>query len=1053
MDVAALEAEHERYIKLIKDDKAAILSLYDAIKSYRGSDIKTITAETEKLNTSLQKSKKVSDDVAAAREREQKANDKVKKSTQALTLEKAKEQEQTKRTNAEIRNQAKAALAAENTLEKLKITLVQMNARKDKLNIDSKEYKQAEKDVLELTNKIKQLEANSGDFRRNVGNYSGAVKTLEAALVEVKGKLDQMTASGTTNEEQTKELKREYDLLTQIVGKQAQGFVSMRNEIKQNQMAIEQLSLVYGEDSEIVRALILENGKLRDSYGDLIATQKALGSDTFVFDGILQAGQALVGVYGAATSAAALFGGENEELQKSVQKMMAVLTLVQSVQAVVNALQKEGAAIQLLLAIRTKATAAAQAVYTFVTGGAAAATTALGISMRALLVSTGLAGLLVLLPLVANGMNLFSSETKKAGQDVNDLEGYISSLSEGFDELSKAVERNTKRQVETAKLRGKSTADIITIEQRGLAEQLDILKAKDKALEQEYNRGNKSAADLAKISKERLGLISEIADTELDIQLKTLEKTNAINEANLKLQERNNQAQFDIIRMRLEATSEANKKIADDEEAFVGNRLTALSKYYTDQKSIIEAEEKFALSQKGLTSKEKEKISVQAELRAAALLIAYSDQRKAIIKRITEEEKEEFKAVMEAFTFDPNAQADLVEKNTRDALGSLLGGTNDAEYTERVNKLTNRLKDGLITYEQYQKERQDLDDEYSLRALNNETELIDALIKNLSSLPNKTEEQEKKILELKRLYAEKKRQIYDQEANDEIKSSKKSAEERIKTINEVLFYQQQAFQLAQGLSNAAFQGELNRLQTLKDENDTYYAREIENINNSSLSEQEKAARTTLLRDTQEQKDREIERKKREAQNKQAQFEKKLALFQILINTSAAVIKALIDPGGLAGLALSIQAGVAGAVQFAVAAATPVPKYEKGGRAKKGTIALTDEKGPELYVKSDGSMYMGNNQPTLRNFTEDTQIIPADKVNQYLYNHMLKQTAAGLQSGNNDDKIGSKIETLNASIQNQTNVLRKEISRSRKKTTINNTINTGWATYIQRKTFN
>lgn len=1048
-DIEAIKKEHETYIGFLEKDKQAILELYGAIKSYRGTDIKNITAETEKLNTTLSNSKKASDEVEKSRKKENETNEKATKTTKALTLEKAKEQEATKRQNAQIRAQAREAIAAENSLEKLRAVLAQLSARKDKLNIDSKEYKEAEQQVLELTNKIKQLEANSGDFRRNVGNYSGAVKTLEAALVEVKSKIDQFTAGGKQNEAQLEALKKEYDLLTVMVDKQSQGFVSMRNEIKQNQIAIEQLSLVYGEDSEIVRALVLENGKLRDSYSDLQATQKALGSDTFVFDGILQAGQALVGVYGAATSAAALFGGENEELQKSLQKMMAVLTLVQSVQAVVNALQTEGAAVQLLLSVRTKALAAAQTLYAFATGGATAATNA----FRIALLSTGIGAIVVLLVYAAQKMSAFSSETKQAGQDVNDLDGYISSLTEGFDSLTKAVDRNTKLAVEGAKLRGKSTQQIISIEQRGLQEQLNILKAKDKALEQEYNRGNKSAADLAKIAKERLNLANEISDTEVEIQIKGFEKTKAITEAAIKLKQRNNQAEFDIIKMRLEASSEGNKRIADNEEAFIGNRLNALERYYNEQKQLISAEEKFALSQSGLTAKEKEKIRVEAEIKANNLLFVYSDQRKSIIKKLAEEEAEAFKQSIESFTFDPNAQANLVEKNTTDALGNLLGGTNDAEYTERVRKLSDKLKAGLITYEQYNKERAKLDKTYADRALSNDLNLLDSLIKNLESLPNKTEETEKKIFELRAKYNEKKRQQYDKAAKDEQETDLETAQKKIKAINDVLFYQQQAFTLAQGLSNAALTSELNRLQVQKDQNDLFYQEELKNIQNSSLSEEEKAAKSTLLKNQQEAKDKEIERRKREAQNKQAQFEKKLALFQILINTAAAVIKFLADPGGIAGLGLSIQAGVAGAVQFAVTAATPVPKFEKGGNAKAGTVALTDEKGAELYIEGDGSMYMGNDRPTLRSFDKDTKIIPANKVNEYLYNHMLKQTANSLQSRNQGDVVSEKIDDLNASIQIQTSVLKKELSKSRGKRTINNNINLGWFTYVQKKTFN
>jgi hypothetical protein len=168
----------------------------------------------------------------------------------------------------------------------------------------------------------------------------------------LKGRLLQkVNGQGNANVQVVDQLTKEYELLDNIVKSQANGFVSMREEIKNNQVAIEQLSLVYGEDSDVVQGLIKENGKLRDTFSDLKAAQKAVGSDTFAFDALLQGGQALVGIYGAAQGAAQLLGDQNEDLQKAMVRLQAAMALVQGVQAAVNALQKEGALIQGIYAV------------------------------------------------------------------------------------------------------------------------------------------------------------------------------------------------------------------------------------------------------------------------------------------------------------------------------------------------------------------------------------------------------------------------------------------------------------------------------------------------------------------------------------------------------------------------------------------------------------------------------------------------------------------------------------------------------------------------------
>lgn len=91
--------------------------------------------------------------------------------TALLTQEQAKNTERAKQLNQETRQLAKDALAAGNSIEKLRAQLALATARRNRLQIDSAEFKEAEADVLRLSTQLKELEARGGDFRRNVGNY------------------------------------------------------------------------------------------------------------------------------------------------------------------------------------------------------------------------------------------------------------------------------------------------------------------------------------------------------------------------------------------------------------------------------------------------------------------------------------------------------------------------------------------------------------------------------------------------------------------------------------------------------------------------------------------------------------------------------------------------------------------------------------------------------------------------------------------------------------------------------------------------------------------
>ena len=91
-------------------------------------------------------------------------------------------------------------------------------------------------------------------------------------------------------------------------------------------------------------------------------------------------------------------------------------------------------------------------------------------------------------------------------------------------------------------------------------------------------------------------------------------------------------------------------------------------------------------------------------------------------------------------------------------------------------------------------------------------------------------------------------------------------------------------------------------------------------------------------------DAEYEQKKIEIQRNQAKREKALAVFDTTINTAAAIIKMLKDPGGRAGVVLSVLAGITGAAQIATILATPLPSLSSSGsKSSKSSKTTVTEK--------------------------------------------------------------------------------------------------------------
>lgn len=81
----------------------------------------------------------------------------------------------------EARQYAKDIDVAENSLEGLRAQLRQATRRRNKLEIDSDDFKEAQQEARVLTDRIKALDKAAGDSRINVGNYTDSIKEAFAS--------------------------------------------------------------------------------------------------------------------------------------------------------------------------------------------------------------------------------------------------------------------------------------------------------------------------------------------------------------------------------------------------------------------------------------------------------------------------------------------------------------------------------------------------------------------------------------------------------------------------------------------------------------------------------------------------------------------------------------------------------------------------------------------------------------------------------------------------------------------------------------------------------
>ena len=189
---------------------------------------------------------------------------------------------------------------------------------------------------------------------------------------------------------------------TDVTEKKTQSLKGRLRELKEELSALETAGQ---EGTDAFQKLSIEAGKLQDQIGDTQERVKVLASDTFKFDAALGAVKGLAGGFAVAQGAAALFGVESEDLNKTIAKTQGALALLSGLQEIATLVTGQGAtkiALQNLF-MKEKivtTTAAAGAVGTLATAeeGAAVATLATKKSLDLLKVAiagTGI-GLLVI---------------------------------------------------------------------------------------------------------------------------------------------------------------------------------------------------------------------------------------------------------------------------------------------------------------------------------------------------------------------------------------------------------------------------------------------------------------------------------------------------------------------------------------------------------------------------------------------------------------------------------------------------------------------------------
>lgn len=730
--------------------------------------------------------------------------------------------------------------------------------------------------------------------------------------------------------------------------------------------------------SQRFRNLVSEAARLEDQIGDTRTRISNLASDTVKFDAGLQAVQGLAAGFEVVQGTAALFGAENEDLQKSLLKVQGAMAVANGLQQISNLLLEESK-------LKTVALTAAQRIYTAVIGTTSGALKGLRVALAA----TGVGALIVALGAVVAYWD--------------DIKGAISGVSdeqEGLNALANANLATENEKLEaldsqdnTLKLQGKSEKEILQLK---IAQTDQVIAAQEEAIRQSEIT-LKSQIEAEKRNKTILQGILNFVTAPLQALISGIdfiaEKVSGNKLIDFNLADKLASFVFDPAEVEAEgkkALEESQKALAALRERRAGYELSIRD---IDKKAADDAaaKRKEASDKAAEAAKKAEEDAKKARERLAQI------ENEAFVTQLTEQQKvraetnekilELEKTFTEARYKAGTVEALRAEKEKNDAIDQLIADRDKrikeldkkaleesvakqieatkaaanatteeqilALQTQRDIELANAEalgKDKVEITTRYNNQIADLNKQLAQSEYNTKVDTLKALeLVEGSSLDRR--------LELINIEAERRKQ----EAKDSIDDANELAaklklieaetqnairEERKKTRDEQIAEVEAVVQATAG----AFSAYANLIKETSEQRvnaiNEATQLELKAINDSAESEATKQRKREAL-------NLRTERAIAKEKTKQAQLDKSLALFNAIISTAAAIAKVAGNP------ILVALAAATGALQVATIAAQPIPKYARGGliggRLHSGGGTLIEAERDEYIINRAQSM--------------------------------------------------------------------------------------------------
>jgi hypothetical protein len=907
-----------------------------------------------------------------------------------------------------------------------------------KITADSN-LKSANDDLQSLQDRERDIQnemrKSQADYQKQLQNIQATVKGREAQVAAIDKLNAAQTKQQRSLEDEQKKMKATLTDFTSKMGAvndtiakgavQTPKFTTQMRAMKQ-ELTRMQMEGVAPTDKAFME-LSIRAGEMGNEIDDARSRVKVLASDTKYLDATMGLGNGLAGGFAVATSAAALLGGENEQLAKAFLQVQAVMSILNGVQAVAIALNKDEAFSVMLnntlekssIVTKIKSTAASgmQAVATRLNAaaengskiakvGSTVAQWALNSAMLANPVFWLIGGI----GLLVGAYLLFSDSAKESKKRQEDFNLSLQSMKNITEQMS----GDTDFYKQIAEAQGKSKQEVMKIARQGAKDEVDIAEKKYAELMKKYLAASKSEREKMKDGlKEAEGIqtnarknLSKINQDATVLDQETIyEATKVVNQGKITLMKEGyekEKAQIELDfneKMKLysgQSQEELNARAMLESER--NKAILTLQKKYIAQAAEIKATDAKTAELNDRANYELKKKTIQEEANAqiaSANASTDTESKKASnIKKIRAQLKIDLKAIDDQQANDKAENLVLQDKNVEMAMK--LQHNKDLKLQDDLNKQTleDQAKADILKVKQ------------SVATAEQKADKIKAIELKLSTdvqaIDNAAKQRE---IDDTKFFADKK--IADEKfANEKILADFKSTgDQKIaaqKRLNELetasikfekdfvqaqydqnlidkKVYQQKMFDIGQKKRDKELADIQKKAEIEKEVRQAIFDLGSTLVNGLFDAKKEALAQessdldqfyTTDIEAAKKNKDlkliteNEMAAKKLDIKRKEAALNKAQAIFNIALSTAEAVMAAAKTPPLIPWII------ALGAVEAALVMAKPLPKYAKGRKGGRGEFATVGERGPEtMWIPEGASIVPTHRRLDNRTFKE------------------------------------------------------------------------------------